>query len=75
MFSSTTIASSTTRPMASTRASSVRVLMVKPARAISANEPIRLTGMVTSGMIDARSVRRKTKTTSATSTTASATVV
>ena len=75
MFSSTTIASSTTRPMASTSASSVSVLMVKPASAISANEPTRLTGMVTSGMIDARTVRRNTKTTSATSTTASATVV
>ena len=32
MFSSTTMASSTTRPMASTSASSVSVLMVKPAR-------------------------------------------
>ena len=49
--------------------------MVKPAAAISANEPIRLTGIVTSGMIDARSVRRNTNTTSATSTTASATVL
>ncbi|MDT4852306.1 hypothetical protein FQZ97_865310 [compost metagenome] len=68
MFSSITIASSTTRPMASTRASSVRVLMEKPNSAISANEPIRLTGMVINGMTDARSVRRKTKITSATST-------
>ena len=32
MFSSTTIASSTTRPVASTSASSVRMLMEKPAR-------------------------------------------
>ena len=75
MFSSTTIASSTTRPMASTSASSVSVLTVKPASAMSAKAPIRLTGIVTSGMIDARSVRRNTNTTSATSTTASATVV
>ena len=75
MFSSTTMASSTTRPMASTSASSVSVLTVKPASAMSAKAPIRLTGIVTSGMIDARSVRRKTNTTSATSTTASATVV
>ena len=74
MFSSTTIASSTTRPIASTSASSVSVLTVKPASAISANAPIRLTGIVTSGMIDARSVRRNTNTTSATSTTASAIV-
>ena len=74
MFSSTTMASSTTSPMASTSASSVSVLMVNPAAAISAKEPIRLTGIVTSGMNDARSVRRNTNTTSATSTTASATV-
>jgi hypothetical protein len=75
MFSSTTMASSTTRPMASTSASSVSVLMVKPAAAMMAKAPIRLTGMVTSGMIEARIVRRNTKTTSATSTTASAMVV
>ena len=75
MFSSTTMASSTTRPMASTRASSVSVLTVKPASAMSANAPIRLTGMVTRGMNEARMVRRKTNTTNATSTTASATVV
>ena len=75
MFSSITIASSTTRPIASTRASSVRVLMVKPASAIMAKVPIRLTGIVTIGMIDARTVRRKTKITSATSRIASAMVV
>ena len=67
MFSSITMASSTTRPMASTSASSVSVLMVKPNSAISAKAPIRLTGMVMIGMIDARTVRRKTKITSATS--------
>ena len=61
--------------MASTSASSVSVLIVKPAAAMIAKEPIRLTGMVTSGMIDARSVRRNTNTTSATSTIASAIVV
>ncbi len=75
MFSSTTMASSTTRPMASTSASSVSVLMVKPAAAMMPKAPIRLTGMVTIGMIDARIVRRNTNTTSATSTTASAMVV
>jgi hypothetical protein len=51
------------------------VLTVKPTAAISAKAPIRLTGIVTSGMIEARTVRRKTNTTSATSTTASAIVV
>ena len=71
MFSSTTMASSTTSPMASTSASSVSVLMVKPASAISAKLPMRLTGIVTSGMMEARTVRRNTKITSATSTTAS----
>ena len=65
------MASSTTSPMASTSASSVSVLMENPNSAISANVPIRLTGMVTSGMMDARSVRKNTKITSATSTTAS----
>jgi len=49
--------------------------MEKPNSAMSAKVPIRLTGMVTSGMIDARSVRRNTKITRATSTTASAMVV
>jgi len=45
--------------------------MVKPASAIMAKVPIRLTGMVMIGMMEARMVRRKTKITSATSTTAS----
>ena len=75
MFSSTTMASSTTSPMASTSDSSVSVLMVKPAAAMMPKAPIRLTGIVTNGMIDARTVRRKTKTTSATSSMASAMVV
>ena len=74
MFSSTTIASSTTRPIASTIASSVSVLIVKPNSAISANAPISATGIVTSGMIVARKLRRKKKITSTTSTTASAIV-
>ena len=69
------MASSTTRPIASTIASSVSVLMVKPKAYISANAPIRLTGIVTSGISVARSERRKTKITSTTSTTASPMVV
>ena len=75
MFSSMTMESSTTRPMASTRASSVSVLIEKPASCMSAKLPTRLTGIVTSGMMEARSVRRKTKMTTATSSTASAMVV
>ena len=70
-----TIASSTTSPIASTIASSVSVLIEKPKAYISANAPIRLTGMVTSGITVARSERRKKKITSTTSTTASAMVM
>jgi primosomal protein N' len=53
---------------ARTRASSVNVLMLKPAIAILAKVPIRATGIVTKGMMDARRVRKNTKITSATST-------
>ena len=71
MFSSTTMASSTTRPMASTMASSVSVLMLKPSANISVKVAISEIGMVTIGMIEARSERRKKKITSTTSTIAS----
>ncbi len=74
MFSSMTIASSTTRPIASTIASSVSVLIVKPNTYISANAPISDTGIVTIGMTVARRLRRKKKITSTTSRTASAIV-
>ncbi len=75
MFSSTTIASSTTRPIASTIASSVNVLTVKPNAYISANAPTSDTGIVTIGMTVARRLRRKKKITSTTSTIASPMVV
>jgi hypothetical protein len=71
MFSRTTIASSTTRPIASTSASRVRVLMVKPSTSISAKAPISDTGMVTSGISVARKLRRKKKMISRTSSIAS----
>ena len=71
MFSSITIASSTTRPMASTMASSVSVLMEKPNSAITAKAPISEIGMVTIGMIVALSERRNRKMISTTSTIAS----
>ena len=61
MFSSMTMASSTTRPIASTMASRVRVLIEKPKRSISAKAPISETGMVISGIRVARTERRKTK--------------
>ena len=71
MFSSITMASSTTRPIASTIASSVSVLMVKPSAYITANAPINENGMVTSGISVARQLRRNRKITSTTSSTAS----
>ena len=69
------MASSTTKPMASTKANKVNVLIVKPASAIMANVPIKLTGIVMIGMMEARKVRKKTKMTSATKNTASAMVL
>ena len=59
MFSSMTIASSTTSPMASTIASRVSVLTVKPKAYISAKAPISDTGIVTIGINVARRLRRK----------------
>ena len=69
------MASSTTKPMANTKAKSVKVLMVKPAKAMMAKVPIKLTGMVMMGMMEARNVRRKKKITKATKTTASTMVL
>ena len=66
-FSSTTMASSTTRPIASTSASSVRRLIETPNAASSMNEPIRQTGTVTAGISAARKVPRKRKMTMSTS--------
>ena len=71
MFSSTTMASSTTMPMASTAASSVRVLIENPNITISPQAPISETGMVMMGIRVARKVRRKKKMIAATSTVAS----
>ena len=74
MFSSTTMASSTTRPIASTSASRVSVLIEKPKAYISMKLPTSDTGMVTSGIRVARSDRRKMKMTAVTSATAIAMV-
>ena len=73
-FSTTTMASSTTMPMARTSPNSDRLLSVKPNAAMNRNVPISETGMATSGMIAARQVCRNTITTSTTSTMASAIV-
>jgi hypothetical protein len=50
MFSSITMASSTTRPMASSSASKVRMLKEKPSARMSGMVPMRATGMVIAGI-------------------------
>ena len=62
-FSTTTIASSTTMPIASTSPNSDRLLSEKPAARITANVPTSETGIASSGMIVARHVCRNTITT------------
>ena len=54
MFSMTTIASSTTMPVARTMAKSVSVLIEKPIRWTNANAPINETGSVSVGISVAR---------------------
>ena len=54
MFSSTTIASSTTNPVASTNASSVIRLSENPSSQIAATVPISATGIATAGISAAR---------------------
>ena len=74
MFSTTTMASSTTRPIASTIASSVSRLKLKPAASIRMQTPISDSGMVTTGMITDRSEARNRKITTTTIRTASVSV-
>ena len=62
-FSTTTMASSTTMPMASTTASREMVLAEKPRASRKAKVPMRATGTATRGMRVARQLPRKTKTT------------
>ena len=57
--------------MASTSASKVNELMEKPNMAIKAKLPVSDTGMVISGMMEARKVRKKKKMTKATNAAAS----
>ncbi|MNN16944.1 hypothetical protein D3C81_1301030 [compost metagenome] len=70
-FSTTTIASSTTIPMASTSPNSDSALIEKPNACISPKVPTIDTGTASSGMIDARQVCRNRITTSTTSAMAS----
>ena len=66
MFSTITIASSTTSPTESTMARSVRRLIVKPAICMRNTAPMSEIGMATTGMITARKEPRKRKITSTT---------
>ena len=70
-FSTTTMASSTTMPMASTRPKSERLLSEKPKASRKAKVPISETGMAMIGMIEARQVCRNSITTMTTRPTAS----
>ena len=70
VFSTTTIESSTTTPIASTNPNSVRVLTENPSIPITANVPTSETGMQMVGISDARQSCRKTKTISTTNPTA-----
>src|SRR4051812_37735585 len=69
MFSSTTIASSTTKPVEIASAIRDKLFRLNPHRYITAKVPINDIGTATLGMSVARTVRRKTKTTRITSTT------
>ena len=67
MFSTTTTASSTTKPVAMVKAMSERMSRLKPARYMTPNEPMIETGTAMLGMIVARASRRKKYTTMMTS--------
>ena len=72
--STTTIASSTTMPIASTSASSETVLAEKPIASITAKVPISATGTAISGISVARKLPRNRNTTMTTRTNASISV-
>src|SRR6202046_3157565 len=67
MFSITTMASSTTKPVAIVRAIMDRLSMLYRHKYITANVPIKEAGTATLGMKVARTLRRKRKTTKITS--------
>ena len=70
MFSSTTIASSTTNPVEMVSAISDKLSRLKPSRYITPNEPMIEVGTATLGIAAARTLRRNAKTTRITRTTA-----
>ena len=67
VFSSTTIASSTTKPVATVSAIRLRLLSEKPSRNITPKVPSSETTVATAGMMVARTLRRNRPTTSTTS--------
>ena len=69
MFSITTMASSTTKPVEMVSAISERLSMLKPNRYMTAKVPMSEAGTATVGMSVARQLRRKMKTTRITRTT------
>ncbi len=73
-FSTTTIASSTTMPIASTMPNSDSALIVNPNASSSEKVPMMDTGTASSGMMEARQVCRNSTTTSTTKTMASSSV-
>src|SRR5271169_396066 len=73
-FSMTTMASSTTRPVASVMPNSVSELMENPNSLMNANVPISETGIVAAGMIVARQSSRNRKMTMMTMITAAVSV-
>ena len=75
MFSSTTMASSTTKPVATVSAISVRLFRLKPSAYMAAKVPSSDTTVATAGISAARSVRRNRPTTAITSSTATARVI
>ena len=75
MFSKTTMASSTTKPIARISAIIDRLFRLKPHKYITANVPSRDTGIARLGMMVAEAFRRKTKITSTTSPKLSSSVV
>ena len=74
-FSTTTMASSTTRPIASTMPSRLSMLSEKPSISMTTSVAISDTGMAMVGMIVVRQLCRKTNTTATTSTSASPSVI
>ena len=65
MFSSTTIAASTTMPTANARPASEMTLIDRPSAAIATNDPTTETGIASTTVIVARPERRKTRSTMA----------